>query len=85
MRHFAFIYFMKPDPEAIQAAIPAHIEHWRKASPVNYRGGPFIDRTGGLITFSAESLEDAKNLTQSDPFVVNGLLEYQWLKEWMPS
>ncbi|NOZ00292.1 MAG: hypothetical protein GXP54_00185 [Deltaproteobacteria bacterium] len=82
MKHFAFIYFMKPDPEAIRATVPTHVAHWKNADVTDYRGGPFADRSGGLITFSTESADRAAALTRNDPFVEKGLLENYWLKEW---
>jgi hypothetical protein len=32
-------------------------------------GGPFADRSGGLITFDADSLEQAAGIIAADPFV----------------
>jgi nitrile hydratase subunit beta len=41
-----------------------------KASDLsNYLGGQFADRSGGLITFEARSVEDAEQLAADDPFV----------------
>ena len=42
------------------------------------------DRSGGLITFEAGSVEEAEQLVAGDPFVRAGLLEDAWLKEWTP-
>jgi uncharacterized protein YciI len=46
-------------------------------------GGPFADRTGGLITFAAASLEDAQDIIMHDPFVREQLIEQRWIKEWL--
>ena len=73
---------MKKEPERIKAVVPLHIEYWRKLRLNNYLGGPFADRTGGLITFEAESLEKATSIIMKDPFVLQGLLENKWIKEW---
>jgi uncharacterized protein YciI len=45
-------------------------------------GGPFADRTGGLISFEASSLPEATALIEQDPFVREDLIEQRWLKEW---
>ncbi len=81
---FAYIYFMKDDPERVQAAVAGHVEHWHGLRLDGYLGGPFEDRSGGLITFDAEDEEHAGRSVASDPFVVRGLLEAYWLKRWLP-
>lgn len=47
-------------------------------------GGPFADRPGGLITFDADSLEQAAGIITADPFVQEELLESSVVKQWMP-
>ena len=59
---FAFVYFMKPEPERVRAIAPRHAAYWQGLALREYRGGPFADRSGGLITFEAESPEEAKEL-----------------------
>jgi len=80
---FAFIYFMKKDAENIRSVVPQHIEYWKHINLGKYSGGPFSDRTGGLITFEAENLEEAMQITSDDPFVLEGLIENKWVKEWI--
>ena len=79
---FSYVYFMKDDPDQVQAVAPEHAAHWRTRGLPNYLGGPFADRSGGLITFEARSVEEAEQLVASDPFVREGLLANRWLKEW---
>ncbi len=81
--YFAYIYFMKNEPEKIQTVVPAHVAYWKGHKLKGYLGGPFVDRSGGLITFEAQSLETASNLIMNDPFVVEDLLENKWIKEWI--
>ena len=82
MRRFAYFYFMRNEPEGIGRTIKAHVEHWQSSALTDYVGGPFSDRSGGLISFSAESSEQADSLVRNDPFVVADLVAQKWLKEW---
>jgi uncharacterized protein YciI len=81
-KRFAFFYFMKKEPDKIQIVVPSHIEYWEKCNLRTYLGGPFADRSGGLITFEAENLEEATSIIMDDPFISQNLLETKWIKEW---
>ena len=81
-RKYVFLYFMKNTPEKLGLVIPDHISYWKDVNVDADKGGPFGDRSGGLITFAAESLEDAKKIVNDDPFVNQDLLEERWVKEW---
>jgi uncharacterized protein YciI len=37
-----------------------------------------------LITFEAETVEQAQRAVDADPFVQEGLLKAHWLKQWLP-
>lgn len=79
---FAYFYFMKEDPDRVGAMVPQHVAHWRELGLREYLGGPFADRSGGLITFEARSGEEAEQLVADDPFVREGLLANHWVKAW---
>jgi uncharacterized protein len=67
--------------------VPNHVRHWRQLGLEGYVGGPFADRSGGLILFEAPGPEEGQSAVESDPFVVEDLLEsywLNWLKEWSP-
>lgn len=81
-KRFAFFYFMKKEPEKIKAVVPLHIEYWHKLKLNKYLGGPFTDRTGGLITFEIENIEEATRVIMKDPFVLQNLIESKYIKEW---
>ena len=83
LKQFVFFYLMKNNPEIIRDTVPEHIRYWKESKPVNYSGGPFSDRSGGLILFKAENIETATKLAINDPFVVQDLIESKWVKEWM--
>ena len=82
-KQFAYFYFMKKNPDKIQQFVPAHVEYWKNSNVEGYLGGPFGDRSGGLITFKAENIEAAEKVADQDPFVTEDLLDNRWLKEWI--
>jgi uncharacterized protein YciI len=81
---FVYVYFMTGDPTRIRNAAPSHAAHWQGLRLREYRGGPFADRTGWLITFVVDEPAQAEAAVAGDPFVREGLLERHWLKEWEP-
>ena len=83
MKHFLYFYLMRKTPDAIRQVVPVHVQYWRSRDVPGYMGGPFADRTGGLITFSAASLDDAQHIIVDDPFVREQLIEQSWIKEWL--
>ena len=83
-KRFAFVYLMKHAPDRVRETVPSHVEYWRSRNLAGYTGGPFADRSGGLILFNAADLDAATALADADPFVKGDLLEARWLKEWLP-
>jgi hypothetical protein len=79
---FAYFYFMQDEPDRVRAVASQHAAYWRTIAVDGYLGGPFADRSGGLVTFEANSRERAEKLTAHDPFARHGLLDRHWLKEW---
>jgi hypothetical protein len=82
---FAYFYFMKADPDRVRVVAPRHASYWRDLGLAHYLGGPFEDRTGGLITFDADDAAQAQRVVREDPFVLEGLVETHWLKQWTPA
>ena len=82
-RRFLYFYFNRNEPEKIRQVVPAHVQYWQAATRKGYMGGPFADRTGGLISFVASSLEEATDIIQQDPFVLEDLIDQKWIKEWV--
>lgn len=83
MKRFAFFYQMQDEPERVAQFAPEHIQYWLDLSPPEYLGGPFADRSGGLITFAAENHDAAADIAHEDPFMRENLLAQCWLKEWV--
>jgi uncharacterized protein YciI len=80
----AYFYSMEGDPDRVRTMAPQHAEYWRDLGLPGYVGGPFADRSGGLITFEAGSLEAAERIIAADPFVREELLESSAVKVWIP-
>jgi hypothetical protein len=80
---FLYFYLMKDVPDRVRAAAPKHAAYWRELGLRDYLGGPFADRSGGLITFQAASDAEAGRLVANDPFLSEGLLERHWVKQWL--
>jgi uncharacterized protein YciI len=81
---FLYFYLMKQAPDRVRAAAPKHAAYWRERKLRGYLGGPFADRSGGLITFQTDSAAEAEALVANDPFLREGLLERHWVKQWLP-
>jgi uncharacterized protein YciI len=82
-RRFVYFYFNRNEPEKIRQVVAAHIAYWKTANIQGYMGGPFADRTGGLISFVASNAEEAAEVIQNDPFGMEDLIDQKWIKEWV--
>ena len=65
----AYLYWMKDEADRVRTVAPQHAAYWRDLALSEYLGAPFADRSGGLISFEADSLEAAERLIAADPFV----------------
>ena len=79
---FVYFYLMTSEHDAVRRLAPAHADYWNQLHLPGYAGGPFTDRSGGLITFLAHDYRQARSLVGADPFAQEGLLESRWLKQW---
>lgn len=82
MSRFLFFYTMRDAPDRIRDVVPRHVDFWRSRNLPAYLGGPFADRSGGLITFAALDLARARATVLQDPFVTEDLVQESWVKEW---
>jgi uncharacterized protein YciI len=80
---FLFFYLMTDDLDRVRRVAPRHAAHWDQQAPHGYLGGPFADRSGGLITFHATTPDQARQLVTGDPFLREGLLSSWWLEQWL--
>jgi len=78
-----FFYFMKPGIANMKSVVEDHKNYWHGVNISAYEGGPFLDKTGGLIRFQAESYDQAMGIINKDPFVINDCLDKKWVKQWL--
>jgi uncharacterized protein YciI len=81
-KQFVFFYFFNATPERLMEVVPAHRDYWDEIGPAEYSGGPFADRDGGMILFSAVSHEEAERIARGDPFVTEGIIGQSWVRQW---
>lgn len=79
---FLYFYLMKDAPDRVRAAAPEHAAYWHGLGLGDDLGGPFTDRSGGLITFECPSADEAAHLVADDPFVREDVLDAHWVREW---
>lgn len=84
MPRFVYFYLMSNKPDAIRSVASRHAAYWHEQRLPGYQGGPFEDRSGGLILFSAADESTAATLVAHDPFLKENLLADHWLKVWAP-
>ena len=65
---FIYCYWMTEDPSGVQQTAPRHAAYWHRLGLPYYVGGPFGDRSGGLISFEAPTQERVEQLVFDDPF-----------------
>lgn len=82
MAYYAAILHMQ-DPEKNQTLRPQHLGYIEKLEQQGkiFAKGPFTDGAGGLVIYIADSLEEAKELANQDPYVVEGVRRLE-LHEW---
>ena len=80
---FVYFYSMKNEPDKIRAIAPIHHQYWVQQDLTRYNGGPFTDRSGGLVTFESDGIDQALEIVDADPFITEDLLESCLVKEWV--
>jgi uncharacterized protein YciI len=73
------------DAERNAQVRPAHLEYLKalhKEGKV-VMAGPFTDKKGGMVIYSATSFEEALGLAEADPVVVERARTLE-LREWSP-
>ena len=81
-----FVYCLEPQTER-SLKIPIVPLHLQYLDSLRQKGilvvsGAFEDKSGGLVSFVAESLEEAKTIASKDPFIKEKVDKMIWIKEW---
>ncbi|GMT48485.1 MAG: hypothetical protein IEMM0008_0024 [bacterium] len=82
-KRYIYFYLVSDDPAGIQNVIPHHINFWMGQQLEDYSGGPFTDRSGGMITFMAKDMDEAQSVIFQDPFIQSDLIVTKYIKEWL--
>jgi uncharacterized protein YciI len=82
MKYFAALLPMR-DQEKSQSLRPQHLDFLAQKEREGkiFARGRFIDGAGGLVIYKAESLDEAKQMAESDPYVrggARGLEIHEW-------
>jgi hypothetical protein len=81
---FAAVIEYTPDKSKILEVRPAHREYLTgvvKAGGLVV-GGPFIDDSGAIIIYEAESAQAAESLLRNDPFCTQGVFVSWTIRPW---
>jgi uncharacterized protein YciI len=83
MKYAAVIEYI-PDAEKVQSIRPRHREYLSglKETGKLFASGPFVDGSGALIIYEADSAQQAEDLLTNDPFYQAGIFEAWVIREW---
>lgn len=83
---FAAIIEYTSDAEKIARTRPVHRDYLQglKKNGQVAIAGPFLDDSGGLLVYEADSAEDVDKLIRDDPFFKEGVFVSWVLRAWKP-
>jgi uncharacterized protein YciI len=82
-KRYAYIFFLKPQSDRITQTVPKHTKYWKSSTVEDFLGGTFADDSGGIISFSANGLEEVSEIILNDPLNKQNLIENRLIKEWI--
>lgn len=79
MKYIRYVILINRKKDYTIDTINKHVEHLKR---LDEKGqlvlcGPFKDYDGGIIILKTESLEAAKMIAESDPFITEGFSTYE--------
>lgn len=83
MKMFMFMYLLIEDTEKVKTHLGRHVSYWKNLEFGYFKNGPFADKSGGLIIFSADSRAAAEKIIAQDPLLTGNAIRQYWLKEWV--
>jgi uncharacterized protein YciI len=83
MKFAAVIEYLQ-DKETVERLRPLHRQYLASLKEKGQLAvsGPFVDGSGALIVYEAESAEAAEALLKADPFHINGVFLRWQLRPW---
>lgn len=74
-----FVMLMETQKQLNMEVIQRHVQHLKKLEKDGklVLCGPFSDYNGGMVIFDTVSFDEANQLSQSDPYVLEGYKTYQ--------
>jgi uncharacterized protein YciI len=84
---FALVAIDTPNSVERRLAIrPEHLKHLEALGDKLFLAGPFLNEkeegVGSIVIVEADSLEEAREMLNRDPFVREGLFEQVLIKPW---
>lgn len=75
----AYIYLMNNKKNLNLEIVKKHVEHLKKLDESGklVLCGPFTDYAGGMVILNCENIEEARKITESDPFIAEGYKTYE--------
>lgn len=83
MKTYVFMYILTEEIGVIQKSLGHHIKYWKGLDLGYYKNGPFADKSGGLIIFSAADEKEAEDIVHKDPLLTEKAVADYWIKEWI--
>lgn len=74
-----FIYLMNNQKPLNKEIVNSHVDYLKelKSQGKLMLCGPFTDYPGGMVIISAEDLDEATSIANSDPFIASGCKSYE--------
>ena len=84
MAKFAVILTYSDDNEKRQAVRPSHRDYLRGLADQGklLHAGPFVDDSGSLIIYEADSSDEVQAILDADPFSKEGVITDSVIREW---
>lgn len=80
---YVILLTLNPGKSLDEELISGHVAHLRELDRLGHlvMCGPFSDYKGGMIVIEADTIEQARQIAERDPFVKSGAENYE-LRTW---
>lgn len=78
-KYIRYVILINKQKDYNLESIQRHVEHLKKLheSSKLVLCGPFQDYDGGIVIINADSIQEAKDIAESDPFISEGYSTYE--------